>query len=105
MQRHALLFFCLCLSRLIAGAQDQTLYTYQQLSNSYYAVQKDSLKKAWSCPDAFSDRAKQKKFKEIWEERTEFLLAAIEKQDFVYEPEIHRYLQEIIGKLMAGSPQ
>ena len=105
MQRHTLLFWCLCFFGVIARAQDQTLYTYQQLSSSYYAVQKDSLKKAWSVPDAFSDKTKQRKFKEIWQGRTDFLLSAIADQDFVYEPEVYHYLYGIIDQLMAANRQ
>ena len=41
-------------------AQTNTLYTYQQLSKDFYAKQKDSLKKAWTCPGIYSNRATQK---------------------------------------------
>jgi Zn-dependent protease with chaperone function len=93
------------LSLLVARAQNQSLYTYQQLSNTYYAAQKDSLKKAWVCPDVSSEDAVQKKFKEQWQDRTHFLLSAIENQHFIYEPELDGYLQGIISELMAANPQ
>jgi Peptidase family M48 len=105
MPRQILIATWFCVSWLICTAQQQGVYTYQQLSNVYYAAQKDSLKKAWVCPDAYLDRAVQKKFREIWDERTEFLTAAIEKQHFLYEPEVYSYLQAIVDQIMAASPQ
>jgi Zn-dependent protease with chaperone function len=99
----ALLVFCLSWS--ISQSQNQSLYTYQQLSGSYYAAQKDSLKKAWVCPDVSNDRGVQKKFRELWDERTNFLVSAIDKQHFIYEPELARYLQGIIDQIIAANPQ
>src|ERR1700744_1265211 len=87
------------------SAQNQGLYTYQQLSDKYYVTQKDSLKKAWVCPDISTDRAVQKKFRELWDDRTTFLVSAIEKQNFVYEPELQQYLQGIVDQLIAANPQ
>ena len=55
----------LLLLSIVLKAQQTQLYTYQQLSKTYYAFQKDSLKKAWVCPDAFKNKATQKKYKEI----------------------------------------
>src|SRR5579859_7165945 len=105
MLRAVLVLFLLCLSWSLVRAQNQSVYTYQQLSNTYYASQKDSLKRAWVCPDVSSDRSIQKKFKELWEERTAFLVAAIEKQHFIYEPELAHYLQDIVDQIIAGNPQ
>src|ERR1700743_700542 len=93
-------FFWSCVS-----AQNQTLYTYQQLSDKYYVTQKDSLKKAWVCPEVSTDRAVQKKFRELWDDRTTFLVSAIEKQHFVDEPELQQYLQGIVDQLIAANPQ
>lgn len=105
MMRTAMVFLVLCLSSSLLRAQDQHLYTYQQLSNTYYAAQKDSLKKAWVCPEVSDDRSVQRKFRTFWEERTKFLDTAIGKQHFIYEPEVDRYIQGIVDQLIAGSPQ
>jgi len=105
MPRTALVLLMLCLSWSLLHAQSPALYTYQQLSNTYYATQRDSLKKAWVCPEVSTDRNIQKKFKEIWEERTNFLVSAIEKQHFIYDPELVHYLQGIIDQLIAANPQ
>jgi hypothetical protein len=105
MPRRSLLVPCLFVSWMVCNAQQQPVYTYQQLSNLYYATQKDSLKKAWVCPDVYPERAVQKKFREIWDGRTEFLTSAIEKQHFLYEPEVYDYLQGIINQIMAANPQ
>lgn len=103
--RAAPVILSLCLSWSCVNAQNQALYTYQQLSGVYYAVQKDSLKKAWVCPDVSSDRSVQKKFKELWEDRTSFLITAIDKQHYIYDPELSQYLQRIIDQLMTANPQ
>ena len=105
MLRAALVLILLCLSWSIVRAQSQSLYTYQQLSNTYYAAQRDSLKKAWVCPHVSDDRNVQKQFRELWEERTNFLAGAMEKQHFIYDPQLDRYLQDIIGQIIAANPQ
>jgi Zn-dependent protease with chaperone function len=105
MPRVALVISVLLFSWSFVRAQNQPLYTYQQLSNTYYASQKDSLKKAWVCPDVSSSRDVQKKFKELWTDRTNFLVSAIENQHFIYEPQVHLYLQSIIDELIAANPQ
>jgi len=89
----------LLLLSIVLKAQQTQLYTYQQLSKTYYAFQKDSLKKAWVCPDAFKNKATQKKYKEIWDSRTEFIAAAIEDQDFIFEPEVCNYIQSIVDQI------
>ena len=104
MLRAALVFPVLCFAWSVVRAQNQPLYTYQQLSNSYYVTQKDSLKKAWVCPDISTNRDVEKKFKELWTDRTNFLVSAFENQHFIYEPELNRYLQGIIDQLIAANP-
>ncbi len=89
----------------VAKAQNTPLYTYQQLSGVYYASQKDSLKKVWVCPDAFDARATQKKYREIWDERTDFITAAINNHHYVYEPVLFAYLQGIISQIVQANPQ
>lgn len=105
MLRAALVLPVLCLCWSCISAQSQPLYTYQQLSNTYYAAQKDSLKKAWVCPDVSTDRSVQRKFRELWEERTSFLISAIEKQHFIYDPDLYAYLQGIIDQIIAANAQ
>jgi len=105
MLRAALVLPVLFLSWSFVRAQNQPLYTFQQLSDTYYAAQKGSLKKAWICPDVSTDRSVQKKFKELWDERTGFVVTAIEKQHFIYEPGLYQYLQSIIDGLIAANPQ
>lgn len=97
------LFFVCFLVKL--HAQTSPLYTYQQLSNIYYAKQKDSIKKAWVCPAIFSNKTTQKKYREIWDNRTDFISIAIEKQNYVYEPEVFAYLQAIIDEIVKANAQ
>jgi hypothetical protein len=105
MQRQVLVVSFFCFAIFTGSSQTQPVYTYQQLSKSWYAAQKDSLKKAWVCPEIYPARSVQKKFREIWDQRTDFLTASIENQHFLYEPEVYSYLQNIIDQLIAGNPQ
>ena len=98
----AIFFIFLCLA---VKAQPNALYTYQQLSGTYYAFQRDSLKKAWDCPEIYNTKATQRKYKEIWDSRTDFITAAINDQDYVYEPTVFGYLQGIINQIVKANPQ
>lgn len=53
-------------------AQPKPLYSFQDLSHIYYKKQKDSLTKAWTVPAIYKDKSTQKKYKEIWDDRTSF---------------------------------
>ncbi len=86
-------------------AQTNPLYTYQQLSDVFYAKQKDSIKKAWDCPEIYKTKATQKKYKEIWDSRTDFLTGAINDQNYVYEPEVFNYIQGILDQLAHANPE
>ena len=72
--------FTMLLIVLMAGshAQVKPLYAYQDLSHIFYAKQKDSLKKAWSCPSVYKSRETQKQYREIWDQRTDFITQAIQ---------------------------
>jgi hypothetical protein len=98
------IIFCVTLPFYGLKAQTKSPYTYQQLSKKFYEKQKDSLKKAWTCPNIYSNKATQKKYKEIWESRTDFITSAIETQNYVYEPELFNYIQDIIKQLARASP-
>lgn len=104
MRRYAIVALLLFFTCLPGRTRTQPVYTYQQLSKTYYATQKDSLKKAWVCPELNSSKAIQKIYREIWDSRTEFLLTAIDQQHFIYEPGLYNYLQGIIDQLAAGNP-
>ncbi len=80
-------------------AQTRSLYAYQDLSNIYYAKQKDSLTKNWVCPVLSGDKATQKKYREIWDSRTEFITAAMAGNNFVHDEEIYRYIDNIISQI------
>ena len=85
--------------------QNNTLYTYQELSKTFYTKQKDSIRKAWICPDIYKNKATQKKYKEIWDSRTDFITDAIDKQDYVYEPEVFTYVQNIVKQITQANSQ
>ncbi len=87
------------------SARTQTLYSYQELSHLYYGKQKDSLKKAWVCPAVYSDKATQKKYREIWDERTEFLTGAIANDNYVRDREVYDYIEGIISQLVRANKQ
>lgn len=95
-----ILMTCILLTRISSlYAQPQSLYSYQDLSHLYYQKQKDSLKKAWVCPTAFKDKAAQKKYKEIWDERTDGMLGAINNDDYVHDNEVYNYVDDIVRQL------
>ena len=82
-----------------ALAQSNTLYSYQDLSHVYYSKQRDSIKKAWVCPNSFKDKAAQKKYKEIWDGRTDNLVGAINGDDYVHDNEVYTYIDGIIRQI------
>ncbi|MBA4198642.1 MAG: peptidase M48 Ste24p [Chitinophaga sp.] len=88
---------------ILSNAQFQinTLYTYQDLSNSYYTKIKDSLKKNWLCPAIYSEKERQKKYKEFWDSRTDFICNAIDNQNFIYCKGINNYIKGIIDEIIS----
>ena len=101
-----ILLLCSLLSLLAtAEAQTQNLYTYQDLSHLYYQPQRDSLKKAWVCPDAFKERDAQRKLKELWEQRTTSISEAITHDDYVHDQEVYAYISGIVKQITAANPQ
>lgn len=83
----------------VTRSQSTVLYRYQDLSHLYYQKQKDSLQKNWTCPIVYKDKDVQKKYKEIWDERTEFFTGAIKDDDYVYDQEVYNYVAGIIAEL------
>ena len=98
-----LLLFALCVSYYSLYSQYNSLYNYEDLSHIYYLKQKDSIKKNWTCPDLYKIKERQKKYKEIWDSRTDFITSAFETKDYVYEKELFAYLQTIIDEIVAGN--
>lgn len=95
-------FLCLMGSSTLKG-QQKDLYNYQDLSAFYYKKQEDSLKKAWVCPDFYKEKATQKQFKAIWEERTSFFTEAISDNNYVYDKEICSYLNDVVAQIQAAN--
>ena len=86
-------------------AQDNGLYTYQDLSHIYYARAKDSLRKAWTCPPLFKDKTTQKKYKEIWDGRTEMITDNINTDDYVHDKEVYSYIESIVHQIADANHQ
>jgi hypothetical protein len=100
------LLFCVLLSFIGSTySQAQNLYNYQELSHLYYQKQKDSLKKAWICPVAFKDKAAQKKYKEIWDSRTDNLIGSINGDDYVHDRDVYAYVAGIVQQIANANPQ
>jgi hypothetical protein len=106
MSRIYLLLFVI-LPGLLTTAYGQTtgLYTYQDLSHLYYQAQKDSLKKAWACPDVFKEHETQKKFREFWDSRTENITDAIVHDDYVHDQDVYAFVAGIVRQISAANPQ
>ena len=100
MSRAKFLLICVLASLLnMAHAQTPNLYSYQELSHIYYQKQKDSLKKAWVCPAVMKDKEGQRKYKEIYDNRTDFLLAAISHDDYVHDQDVYPYIAGIVRQI------
>src|SRR5579885_1853121 len=82
-----------------ARAQNQGLYSYQELSHIYYQKQKDSLKKAWVCPAILNNREAQRRYREIYDNRTDFLLAAISNDAYVHDKDVYSYIAGIVHQI------
>jgi len=97
--------FTMLLIVLIAGsyAQVKPLYAYQDLSHIFYAKQKDSLKKAWSCPSVYKSRETQKQYREIWDQRTDFITQAIQDDAYVKDDDVYPYIDGIIDQIMQAN--
>lgn len=85
-------------------AQQNSLYNYQQLSHLFYARQKDSIRKNWVCPVLYKEKETQKKYKEMWEERTDFITSSLEAKDFVHDKEVYNYIEQIILEITKANP-
>jgi hypothetical protein len=100
------LLFCVLLSFIGSTySQAQNLYNYQELSHLYYQKQKDSLKKAWVCPIAFKEKSAQKKYKEIWDSRTDNLVGSINSDDYVHDREVYAYVVGIVQQIANANHQ
>src|SRR6476469_6538353 len=82
----------------ICEAQNKNPYSFQELSNISYVKLRDSIKKNWVCPSLYSKKETQKKFKELWDSRTEMVINGINNNDFINEQEIYNYLDGILSQ-------
>src|ERR1700761_7340805 len=94
-----LCFVALLATATGAYAQENGLYSYQDLSHFYYSRVKDSIRRSWSCPTVFKDKAAQKKYKEIWDDRTEWLMSMINSDDYVRDREVYTYIDAIVRQI------
>lgn len=101
--KNAVLFSLLLLISTGSFLSAQQLYRYEDLSALAYARQKDSIKKNWVCPVLYKDKATQKKYKELWDGRTDFIASAINKQRYVQEKEIYAYVSGILTQVVAAN--
>ncbi len=87
-----------------SSAQKNDLYVYQNLSKFALTKQVDSLKKVLQCPSLYKNKETQKKYNEIWESRTDFILGAINRNNYIQSQEIIGYLNGILAELKKGNP-
>jgi hypothetical protein len=100
-----IVFMVLVVASLQTKAQSKVLYTYQDLSKTAYSGQKDSLKKNWTCPVVFQDKAPQKKYKELWDFRISYITTAIDGNNYVREKDIYDYVNSILSDLVKSNPK
>ena len=84
-------------------AQSSNPYTYQELSHAAYAKLNDSLKKHWICPSLYKEKEVQKKYKEIWDNRIDFITGALERKDYITEKEIFNYVAAIVDEIVSAN--
>ena len=99
----AFVFASVLLFHFTAVSQEKAFSKYTDLSRFAFAKQKDSLKKAWAVPTIYKDKKIQSKYAEIWKSRTDFLLDAIESNDFLYNKEIFDYVNGVITELIMAN--
>ncbi|MET0636710.1 MAG: M48 family metalloprotease [Chitinophagaceae bacterium] len=80
------------------------IYQFQDLSHFYYAKQKDSIRKAWDCPATYSRKETQKKYREIWDERTSFITDAIASDNYIYQPVVYQLVAGIVDQIVKANP-
>ncbi|TCJ14212.1 peptidase M48 Ste24p [Flaviaesturariibacter flavus] len=85
------------------SAQVRNPYEYSALSHLALGTVRDSLKKNWKVPDQYKDKETQKKYKEIWDGRTDYVVGAIENKDFIVERDIYNYVDAIITQLQSAN--
>jgi hypothetical protein len=90
---------------LQVNAQNKALYNYEDLSHLFYEKQKDSLQKTWICPSIYKEKETQKKYKQFWDERTDFVTGAIAADDYIHDQEVYNYIDGIISQLAQANKQ
>ena len=93
------LLFATSILVITASAQVSNPYDYMSLSHVVNAKLKDSLKKKWEVPSAFKNKETQKKYKEFWEARTNFVVNAITNKSYISEREVYNYLDNILTEI------
>ena len=84
-------------------AQIANPYDYETLSHLVNVKLRDSLKKNWTAPSIYKDNKTQKIFKELWDDRTNYLVTAINNKNFIQEREVFEYISAIISQLQKGN--
>ncbi len=103
--RTILVVFSILLFSYHLTAQNDAVYSYHDLSEFSFANQRDSLKKAWKCPQLYKDKETQKKYKELWNSRTDFITDAIDANNYINDGAIYNYINSIVSDLAKANPQ
>lgn len=85
-------------------AQNLTPVNYSAFSKNSMTRQRDSLKNALVCPVQFTKKETQKKYKEIWDGRTTYIVDAINDNQFIQQPELHQYIFKILKDITVANP-
>jgi hypothetical protein len=100
-------FFVITLVQLMySPLESQTLTPvhYSEFSKNSMTKQRDSLKAALACPVIYTKKETQKKYKEIWDSRTEFIMDAINDNHYIQQPDLQQYIFKIIKDIAAANP-
>ena len=87
-----------------ATAQNLTPVHYSEFSKNSMAKQRDSLKNVLACPAIYTKKETQKKYKEIWDSRTAFIVDAINDNHFIQQPDLQQYIFKILKDIAVANP-
>lgn len=102
---YLILFIAVLISSASAFAQ-QTPFpaAYTDLSAIAFKKEKDSIRKSWACPELYTNKETQAKYKEIWNSRTDFLVHSIDNNDYIKDGELYAYVREVLNSIIRGNP-
>lgn len=93
------LLLALILLPTLASFAQNKIYNVEDLSSFSYKILSDTIGKNWVCPKTYPDKNTQSDFCKEWTNRTLFLQQSVKDNDFLRQPQITAFVDEIITEL------